>query len=73
VQVDFYISPRYDLMAIKWDAFQVMGSKLKSWRHSLKNSLKIQPGDTSSIVKARMGQNFINNYDPFNLEMLLDK
>jgi hypothetical protein len=68
VQVDFYISPRYDLVATERDAFQVMGSKLKSWRYSLKNSLKIQPDDTSGIVKARMGQNFINNYDHFRFE-----
>jgi hypothetical protein len=73
VQVDFYIRPECDLMAVKRDTFRDMGGKLRSWRHSLKDALKIQPDDTPDTVKVRMGQNFINNYDPCDLEVLLDK
>ncbi|XP_059436912.1 uncharacterized protein LOC132170001 [Corylus avellana] len=50
-----------------------MGVKLKSWRHSVKDTLKIQPGDTPNIVKARMGQDAVSQYNADDLDVLLDK
>jgi hypothetical protein len=50
-----------------------MKSKLKNWRHSLKRPLNIQNDDTSETMKARMGLNFLDHYDPLDLEVLLAK
>ena len=71
--MNFYIPPECNLAAVKWDTFRDMGGKLRSWRHSLKDALKIQPDDTPDTVKARIRQNFINNYDLYDLEVLLNK
>jgi hypothetical protein len=54
MQMHFYVPPEYDIMSIKWDGFKDMGNKLNSWRHGLKTFLKIQPGDTPTIVRARV-------------------
>jgi hypothetical protein len=53
--VDFYIPPECDLATVKREAFCDMGNKLKSWRHSLKLQLDIQPDDTPNTVQARLG------------------
>ena len=71
--MDFYILPECDLVTVKWDVFRDMGVKPRSWRHSLKDTLKIRSADTLDTVKVRMGQIFVNNYDLYDLKVLLDK
>jgi hypothetical protein len=61
------------MVAIKKDVFRDMGSKLKDWRHSLKNKLKIIDDDTYETVRVIMGQIFLNHYDSLYLKALLDK
>jgi hypothetical protein len=68
----FYIPPGLDMVAIKEDAFWNIRSKLKSWRHSSKRPLDIQD-DTSNMVRVKMGQLFLERYDPLDLEVLLAK
>jgi hypothetical protein len=70
-QMYFYIPPGLDMMVIKKNAFQYMVSKLKSWRHSLKRPLNIQNDDMPETVKVRMGQIYLDRYDPLDLEVLL--
>jgi hypothetical protein len=50
-----------------------LGSKLKSWRFSLKRPLNIQDDDTAETVWVRIGQIFLDRYDPLDLEVLLAK
>jgi hypothetical protein len=61
------------MVAIKKDAYRDIGSKLKSWRHSLKKPLNIQEDDTPETVRVRMGLIFLESYDPLDLEVLLVK
>jgi hypothetical protein len=42
------------MVTIKKDVFGDMGSKLKDWKHSLKNKLKIRNDDISKTVRTRM-------------------
>jgi hypothetical protein len=71
--VDFYIPPSYDLQNIKRGAFRNMGVKLKNWRHSIKDKLGIQRGDTPEMVRSRVGARRLSNYHPEDLDALLNK
>ena len=73
MQQHFYIPPKYDIVAIKREAFIDMSKKLKSWTHEFKNSLKIQPDDTLAIVKARVGELLLSTYNSTDMDILLDK
>ena len=54
MQKHFYIPPKYDMVAIKRDAFKDMASKHKYWKYEFKAGLQIQRGDTPATVKARV-------------------
>lgn len=41
MQKYFYVPPKYDIVAIKWDTFKDMSSKLKSWKLDFKHGLNI--------------------------------
>jgi hypothetical protein len=50
-----------------------MGTKLKSWRYTVRNQLNIQLDDTLKTVWARVREATLPKYDPLDLEALLDK
>ncbi|XP_059448234.1 uncharacterized protein LOC132179516 [Corylus avellana] len=69
----FYVPPESNIMAVKRNAFKDMGSKLKTWRHELKQELNIKPGDTPEIVRARVRDQRISKYDRMDIEIMLNK
>ncbi|XP_059441611.1 uncharacterized protein LOC132173941 isoform X2 [Corylus avellana] len=73
LMVDFFVPPECNMVAIKKNAFRDIGTELRTWRHELKKDLAIQPDDTPDTVRARVGQERLSEYDPFDLEILLDK
>jgi hypothetical protein len=56
-----------------WDAFHDIGHKFRDWRHSLKKPLKITYEDTPKTMRARMAPDFVGNYNPLDIDALLDK
>jgi len=58
---------------VKRDEFRDMGVKLKNWRHITKVKLGIQRGDTPEMVRERIGARRLSNYQPDDMDALLNK
>ena len=73
MQTHFYIPPEYDMVAIKWDAFKEMYKRHGYWRYEFKAGHKIQPGETPTSVKARVGKHTLSGYNSTDVDILLER
>ncbi|XP_059430152.1 uncharacterized protein LOC132163797 [Corylus avellana] len=69
----FFVSPEYNLEAVKDEAFRDMGSKLRTWRHDLKKICAITEEDTPDTIRARLGGQRLGEYNAVDLDILLER
>ena len=73
MQTHFYVMSKYDMMAIKRDAFKDICKKHAYWRYEFKTDLKIQPGETPTSVKARVREHTLSAYNSTDVDILLER
>jgi hypothetical protein len=69
--VQFYLPETVDLEKAQHEAFQYMGYKHRHWKHTFKDTLEIQPGDTPLSIHARVDAKYLAQYDTAVVEHLL--
>jgi len=63
VQNEFYLPVSIDEQKAQHEAFQDMGRKHRSWKHSLKTKLDIRDGDMPETIRARVSAKVFEKYD----------
>jgi len=71
VQEEFYLQISLDEQKAQHEAFQDMGRKHRSWKHSFKTQLQIRDGDTPETIHARVPAKVFEKYDRVDVEHLL--
>ncbi|XP_062160556.1 uncharacterized protein LOC133867813 [Alnus glutinosa] len=68
---EFYLLISLDEQKAQHEAFQDMGRKHRSWKHSFKTQLQIRDGDTPETIHARVPAKVFEKYDRVDVEHLL--
>jgi len=71
VQEEFYLPVSVDARRAQHEALCDIGRKHRSWKSRFKTKLCIRDGDTPESIRARMPDNFFDNYDAEDVEFLL--
>jgi hypothetical protein len=71
VQEEFYLPVSVDARRAQQEAWNDIGRKHRSWKSRFKTKLCIGDGDTPESIRARMPDNFFEEYDAADVEFLL--
>ena len=71
MQEEFYLPVSVDMRRAQQEAWNDIGLKHRSWKSRFKTQLRIGDGDTPESIRARMPENFFEEYDAEDVEFLL--
>jgi hypothetical protein len=71
VQVEYFIPPTVNQAEVKKEVLKNVSQKVQTWRCKLKKLLKIRHGNTPDIVRERIGEHALEDYDAEDVRVLI--